>query len=332
MASLRASATPETGPRRCRATIAVLTLNARPYLPELLEACRNQDAPFPYEVLVVDSGSTDGTVAMLAEHPDVRLVEIPNHEFGHGRTRNLAAGLATGEFAVFLTQDATPAHRGWLAELVAPFETDPRIAAVYGKQLPRPDCCPTVKRDVLRAFRRIGPAHGVVVEDRGCSFSNVNSAVRRDALSRVPFRDVGYAEDRALAEDLHGAGLATAYAADAAVLHSHDLPLGAYFRRMYDEARGLRAAGLAARPSVLRLAAATVAGTVGDWAFVARDRDYDRSEKLSWLGRVPLYNVARRAAILLAAVDRLPASVSAALSLDARRRQAVRDLAPLGPR
>jgi rhamnosyltransferase len=314
-----------------RATIAVLTFNARRYLAELLEACRAQDAPFDFEILVIDSGSTDGTVALLSEHPDVRVVEIPNREFGHGRTRNLAARLATGEIVVFLTQDATPAHRGWLAELVAPFEGDARIAAVYGKQVPRPDCCPTVRRDVVRAFRRIGPPHGVVVAESGSGFSNVNSAVRRDVLARIPFRDVGYAEDAALAEDLHQAGLATAYAADAAVLHSHDLPLGAYFRRMYDEARGLRGTGLGGRPNVLRLAAATVVGTLGDWAFVARDSGYDRREKLSWLAKVPLYNVARRTAILLAAIDRLPASVSAALSLDARRRRVVRDLAPASP-
>ena len=308
-----------------RATIAVLTLNARPYLTELLEACRAQDAPFDFEILVIDSGSTDGTVAMLSEYPEVRVVEIPNHEFGHGRTRNLAARLATGEIVVFLTQDATPAHRGWLAELVAPFGSDARIAAVYGKQVPRPDCCPTVRRDVLRAFRRIGPPHGVVVEEGGSGFSNVNSAVRRDVLARIPFRDVGYAEDRALAEDLHRAGLATAYAADAEVLHSHDLPLGPYFRRMYDEARGLRRLGhLPGRPRVIRLAGATVVGMLGDWAFVARDPRYRRLEKLSWLAKVPLYNVGRRAAILLATLDRLPASVADGLSLDDRRRQEAR--------
>lgn len=315
-----------------RATIAILTLNAERYLSEVLDACTDQRVPFDFEILVVDSGSADATHAILARYPGVRTVRIPNRDFGHGRTRNLAAGLATGEIVVFVTQDATPAHRDWLAGLVTPFDADPRIAAVYGRQVPRPDCCPTVRRDVLRAFRRIGPARGVVVETEGCRFSNVNSAVRRDVLERVPFRDVDYAEDRAFADDAHRRGLATAYSADAAVLHSHDLPLGSYFRRMYDEARGLRLAGLAPpRRNALVLGAAALAGTLGDWGFVARDRRYRPAEKLSWMARVPLYNVARRTAIWLSTVDRLPPSIATALSLDAGRRRAARDLVAVSP-
>jgi len=301
-----------------KATIAVLTLNGEELLDEVLTACLGQKPGFAHEVLVIDSGSTDRTMEILARHPGVRLHQIPNSEFGHGRTRNLAIELSEGSDVVaFLTQDATPQDSGWLAELVAPLEADKRVAATYGRQVPRPQCCPAVKRDVADAF-----AHGGLAVTDPSFFSNVSSAVRRSVLEGVPFRDLNYAEDRALATDLHHSGWRTAYANKAAVWHSHDLRLVDYFGRMYDEARGLRATGAPPASGVFRLAAATVRGTVKDWGFIVADSDYRTVEKAGWMVKTPLYNVARRLGIRLASSHRLPAWAELAVSLEARRRQA----------
>ena len=291
------------------ATIVVPTLNGEEFLPEVLDACLDQDTSFPYEVVVIDSGSTDGTLGIVAARPRVRLHRIPNREFGHGRTRNLAASLARGRVLAFLTQDATPAGRRWLAELVAPL-ADARVVGAFGRQRPRPGCCPTVAREVTEVFRSPPPGF----------FSNVSSAVRRDALATIPFRDVDYAEDLGFAADVAAAGLRTVYASDSEVWHSHNLSLAAYFRRMYDEARGVRANDRRRlRTGVLWLGAATAVGTLRDWRFIA-SQDVPPSRKLSWALGAPAYNVARRVAIRLAACDRVPDPVAAALSLDARRR------------
>ncbi|WP_391857866.1 glycosyltransferase family A protein, partial [Vibrio cidicii] len=133
---------------------------------------------------------------------------IPNSEFGHGRTRNLAAQLATGEFVVYLTHDAIPASESWLTELLAPFAIDERIVAVMGKQIPRPGCFPLLKYEIRGVFAGFGPDFGTTVfykddfaKDEGvlgamAFYSDVNSAARRSFLTDVvPYRDVRYAED-----------------------------------------------------------------------------------------------------------------------------------------
>src|SRR4029077_13851805 len=98
---------------RMKATIAILTYNAGEPIKELLDSCLGQGVDFPFEVLVIDSGSTDGTVEAVRSRNTVRLHQIPNSSFGHGRTRNLAVEQAKGDFVVFVTQDATAAAEHW---------------------------------------------------------------------------------------------------------------------------------------------------------------------------------------------------------------------------
>src|SRR5688572_23477346 len=98
--------------KRLDATIAIPTLNAEKegYWREVIEACLAQKTNKTFELLVVDTGSSDETVTILKSFKDdrIRLVEIPNSEFGHGKTRNYLAQIAKGDIMLYLTQDATP--------------------------------------------------------------------------------------------------------------------------------------------------------------------------------------------------------------------------------
>lgn len=294
---------------RLGATIAILTFNGEEFLEEVLDACLSQIVPFHYEVLVVDSGSVDRTLEIVRSRPTVRLVQIPNREFGHGRTRNLAARVAAGEIVAFLTQDATPSGPTWLHELTRPL-ADPQVAGTYARQQPRPACCPSVKRDVIAVFQSPPPGF----------FSNVSSAMRRALLAQVPFRDIGYAEDQAFGSDAAAAGYRTLYVRGAVVHHSHDLALREYFRRMYDEARGVRTARGTSGPGVLWLGAAALRGTLEDWAFTVSDPCYGPAATARWLLLVPAYNAVRRLAIWLAFRPAIPPWVERRLSLERRRR------------
>lgn len=309
----------QLSPSAVRATIAIPTFNGIERIEEVLDACLSQTADFPFEVLVIDSGSTDGTLEAIQRHQQVRLHQIPQSEFGHGRTRNLAVRLAKGDYIVFLTHDAVPATRYWLDEILRPFEISDRVACVFGKQVPRPDCCPTVKRDVINHFRSFGPDPFVSLQvdnprlksqaerDALAFFSDVNSAVRRSTIEKIPFRDVAYAEDQALGRDVIEAGLVKAYASLAAVLHSHSYPLRAYFARMYEEMAGLwKTTGRTIDTSIPRHVAIVVRGTLADWKFILRDPDYSFGRKLVWLAEAPLYNIARRLAVRLALRPTLP--------------------------
>jgi rhamnosyltransferase len=302
-----------------KATIAILTYNAGEWIKGLLDSCAAQRVDFPFEILVIDSGSTDGTVEAVRSRDAVRLHQIPNSSFGHGRTRNLAVELAKGDFVVFVTQDAKPATEHWLDELLRPFDLSDKVACVYGKQVPHPDCCPTVKRDVINHFRSFGPDPFVMLQmdnpllssdaerDAITFFSDVNSAVRRTTIQTVPFRDVQYAEDQALGRDMIKAGFIKAYAPLAAVVHSHSYPPRRYFARMYEEMLGLwTTTGRSIDTGLGRHVAIVLRNTAKDWRFILRDPDYSPGTKLKWLVQAPMYNVARRVAVRLARRPELP--------------------------
>ena len=57
-----------------------------------LEAIYNQETNYRFEVIVIDSGSSDQTLDIAKKYSSVQVVEIQPGEFGHGKTRNLGAG------------------------------------------------------------------------------------------------------------------------------------------------------------------------------------------------------------------------------------------------
>src|ERR1700682_2417050 len=119
-------------------SILLLTKNGEHDLKSVLPAVFSQKCMPRFELIAVDSGSTDDTLQILRQFP-VRIEQIPAQAFHHARTRNLAAGLAEGEGLIFLSQDAIPASDGWLSALLANF-SDLSVGAVYGRQLPKPGC------------------------------------------------------------------------------------------------------------------------------------------------------------------------------------------------
>ncbi|MCU1615992.1 MAG: Rhamnosyltransferase [Frankiales bacterium] len=287
------------------ATVVVLTYNGERYLRALLQAVESQRIGGAVEVLAIDSGSTDSTLQILAEYPRVRLVQIPNEEFGHGRTRNRAAHLARGRYVAYLTHDAVPAHDRWLYELLKPFEFNDRVAAVMGSQIPRPHCFPLLKYEIRAVFEGFGPGFGTTlfyedefvegeaVRNAVTFYSDVNSAARRDVLTGpVPYRDVSYAEDQLFGRDLIAAGLVKAYAPRAAVVHSNDLTLAEYDDRMAEETRGLREVGIAVEVPSARVVGRMMARGVGrDSVRLLRDRDFSWRRKLYYLVVGPLYHL-----------------------------------------
>jgi rhamnosyltransferase len=288
-------------------TVIIPTFNGEAYLAEVLDAIASQDFDGSVETLVVDSGSQDGTLEIVRSRPSVRLHEIPNSEFGHGRTRNLAARLATGDTVVFLTQDAIPAHDGWLRELVAPLDPERGgAAAVTGQQIPRPTCFPLMKYDIQSTFAAVGPPDRVTVErwtpaDGEAAliarsfYSDVNAATRRAfLLDTVPLQDVPYSEDFAFAQDILRAGYAKAYAPAGSVIHSNDLTLEEYRKRIFEETIALRRLGHAV--GVITRWRRVSRGTyfaLRDSVRIIRDPDYGAAATLGWLVRNPRYHRAR---------------------------------------
>ena len=236
-------------------TVAIPVLNGARYLDEVLSAVRAQRVDREVELLIVDSGSTDGSLEIARRH-GARIHEIPKSEFSHGGTRNLIMELARGDHVAFLTQDATPASDGWLAALLEGFELADDVAAVFGPHDVRPGSSHMIEAEMERHFANWGGGREIDVQrlDRSPTglaayraepwrftfLSSVNCALARWAWEQVPFRDVPYAEDQLLGRELIEAGYAKVFHPDARVLHSHDFPPHRFFRRYFDEFRGLR--------------------------------------------------------------------------------------------
>jgi rhamnosyltransferase len=317
------------------ATVVILTYNGEKYLDRILERTLAQEIDGRFEVLVIDSGSTDGTLAIVESFPAVRLHQIPNSEFGHGKTRNLAAALAQGSVIAYLTHDAVPLTTSWLREILAPFALDEQIVAVMGKQVPRRLCFPLMKYEIQGVFAGFGPDFGTTVfykddfvHDEGTLaaitfYSDVNSAARRDILTGpIPYRDVPYAEDQVFGKDVIDAGYRKAYAPRAAVEHSNDLTLAEFGPRIFDETVGLRQVGVTVPPMSRLGALARVArGAVRDTPQIARDGTYSRRRRLYWLVVNPFFHLAKWLAYRRASlVDLSDERRIASSSLEERRK------------
>ena len=291
------------------------------WLPDLLAVVGSQQIESDVEILVVDSGSTDRSTAIARER-GARLIEIAAHEFGHGRTRNLAAEHAAGDVLVFLTQDAIPAGDGWLAALTGALDESSRVGMAFGPHLPRPETSPMIARELVEFFGGFSPAGETRIDaavdaepPRSGFFSNVNSAVLRACWDEVRFRDVAYSEDQAFARDAMAAGWRKAYVPGAAVVHAHDYPFGQFMRRYFDEYRGLRETVghvETARPW-------TVAGHVArevrsDMRYLQRD-NRSLPAAIAWGGRSLRHHGGRALfASLGSLADRLPPELGRRLS------------------
>lgn len=290
-----------------KATVFIPTYFGEDNLEELFGALSVQEVDFEYEVLVIDTSSTDRTPEIISkwQHKfnNFRYETILKKDFSHGLVRQQAAEMARGEYIVYLTQDATPAHKRWLYEIIQPLERFPQVAGVMGKQDPRPNALPLLKEEIIRTFRQFGPSFGTTIFyhddfidsrqlfDLVSFYSDVNSAARTSVLlSNVPYRDIPYAEDQKFGEDLLQAGYMKAYAPRANVLHTNDIALRDYRKRMFDEIVGVRRVGKTMDQVSLLFVCKQVlrALTLGS-LFILRDGQYSWKRKLYWLVVNPLF-------------------------------------------
>ena len=281
------------------ASVIIPVKNGGKLFEKVLNSVLSQDLEC-FEVIVIDSGSKDGSVEivkLLKEHyTNIILRQIDPTEFGHGKTRNYGASIASGEFLVFITQDALPCNENWLREMIKPFRQKEDVVGVFAKHIPYDECDIFEKENLRKHFENFG--EGVVFfklddkkryeVDEGyrhllCFYSDNASAMRKSIWKKIPYDDVDFAEDQLWAKKIIELGYTKAYNSDALVYHSHNYKFKELLKRSYDDHKGLyRIYEYVPVKSIFLLPLHILKAIYNDFIFL-KTQNIKRIEKLEWL-------------------------------------------------
>jgi glycosyltransferase involved in cell wall biosynthesis len=226
-------------------SIVIPTKNAGHDFDFTIEKIKNQKGIREIEIIIVDSGSHDNTI-QLAEKHQAKIYRINPDDFSHGLTRNYGAEKATGEYVLFMVQDAIPISDYWLYCMVKALEHDKNIAAVTCRQVPRSDA------DLFGSFAIWN--HYRVLEYSGDKVSlpiskfnelsplqkrklagleDVCCLIKKDIFSKFEFLETKYAEDLQLGIEILKNGYSIAFLRSTGIIHSHDRSPSYVLRRSY---------------------------------------------------------------------------------------------------
>lgn len=218
-----------------KVSVVIRTYNEQKHLRALLAGIQAQD-PDDHEIetVLVDSGSTDDTLAIAREFA-VRIVPIRKEDFSFGRSLNVGCAAATGDALVFVSGHCIPAGPRWIADLVAPLGRDGVVYA-YGGQWGDE----TSWFSERQIFGKYFPGSDKLPQD-GFYCNNANAALLRSVWAEHAFdEELTGLEDMHLAKRLVALGHAIGYVAQAAVYHLHSESWPQVRRRFEREAIALQ--------------------------------------------------------------------------------------------
>jgi threonine dehydrogenase-like Zn-dependent dehydrogenase/glycosyltransferase involved in cell wall biosynthesis len=196
-------------------SIIIRTYNEEKHLARLLEGILSQGYK-KWEIIIVDSGSTDRTLD-IAKHYPLTILTIPKESFSFGYSLNTGCEKAAGDYLIFVSAHTYPLNNQWLENMTQPFE-DPRIGMVYGRQIGNEITKISEAKDLLLNF---GEKSRILVEE---SFgNNANAAILKSLWEEIPFDpSLPGLEDVDWAHKIQKKDYYVYYKADAVIYHIHD--------------------------------------------------------------------------------------------------------------
>ncbi len=227
------------------ASVVIPTKNAGDLFVKTLSRIQSQELSGKFEIVVVDSGSSDSTVE-LARKAGARVEVILPDEFDHGNTRNLGVTLSRGEFLVFLSQDAVPENNRWLSNLLSTLQRDVTVGGAYSRVVPHSDADFVTARlaagdinfrDEPVRQQSPGPVEYAALHPHEkrllINFNDVSSAMRRSLWEELPLPRCEFAEDLLWGKAAIEAGYSIVFENQSVVEHSHRYGLGSLYRRAF---------------------------------------------------------------------------------------------------
>lgn len=220
--------------RKPDVSIIIRTLNEERYLPKLLSAIQKQVSSYSHEILLIDSGSMDSTLAIAARF-GCHILHISRDEFSFGRSLNRACETAQGNYLVVISGHCIPCDQYWLHNLVEPIRQS-IVQYCYGRQLGGPD----TYWSECQIFAKYFPDK-TSIPQQGFYCNNANSAILAEVWKRYRFNEeLTGLEDMHLAKRLLLDQGAVGYTADASVYHIHHENWQQVQRRFEREALALQ--------------------------------------------------------------------------------------------
>lgn len=238
-------------------TICIPVFNGASGLRGLFNNLLCQTIDFQFDIIFLDSGSTDGSDTLIeefADHPNVTALIMDNDDFGHGKTRNQLVNMVETEYVLFMTQDCLPTSNDWLQKMHDSLSSCDDLIAAFCRHKPWETSHPVRMRYITKTFddylKEIQSmdsyinANGVhyfcdnkdiTSWDRITAFSNVSAIYRSDQLRTIGFEDVDFAEDRRFMKTAIEQGHCIGYLDDVSVCHSHDYGYLGTLKRSVDE-------------------------------------------------------------------------------------------------
>ena len=241
-------------------SIVMRCKNEVSYIEQTLLMLKKQDYNGLIELIVIDSGSTDGSLKIIEQScPDILLCIEP-HEYIPGRVINKAMELSSNNLVIFLNADATPKNKYWLSNLLSAASYTQNLGAVFCRQITRKNCLAVYSHDYEKCFGK-----DRLSEEWDNFFSMVGSLVYKPVWENHKFReDLQYAEDDEWTRRLKHNRYNIVYAEDSIVIHSHNYNLHEAYIRSIGDTKASTQAGILT-PFSLSLSYHVLLGSITAW-------------------------------------------------------------------
>jgi glycosyltransferase involved in cell wall biosynthesis len=213
-------------------SIIIRTKNEERSIGHVLKSIASQKINRDYEIIIIDSGSSDRTLEIVKEY-DVRIFNIPSSKFSYGYSLNYGISHSSGDIVCSLSAHTIPYNDRWLFELISPIH-EGKAHATYGRQIPVSGINPFEEVILQKHFppneRRVGRV----------TFSNANSAFIRKMWDEVKFDERIPSWEDYLWYQLLKDRFVFQYTQNACVLHSHPFSMNAIAKIAYRDGRAIR--------------------------------------------------------------------------------------------
>jgi rhamnosyltransferase len=211
-------------------SIIIPVKNGDHWLENLFQKLMQQTLIGRSEIIIIDSGSTDGSLEIIKKYP-VKLIQVPASEFNHGETRNVGVREAKGKYVVMTVQDAVPMSDMWLQYFLDAFINE-NVVGVCGQQLVPHD----LDKNPVQWFRIFSspkkelhhydnPADLLNLSPKeqrqNAGLDNVTAAYNREVLLQHPFPKIDFGEDIFWAREMLLKGYTLASDDEIRVFHYH---------------------------------------------------------------------------------------------------------------